>query len=335
MVHLDGSSGEGGGQIIRTALALSLLTGEEVHITNVRARRSRPGLQRQHLMAVLAAAETGQATVDGATLGSQELRFRPGRIQPGHYTFDIGTAGSTTLVLQAILPPLMLAAAPSCVTIKGGTHNPLAPPVEFLQQTFAPMLERCGPRLELMLESYGFYPIGGGCIVATITPVAQLAPLVVHARGAELDHSATAVVGRLPVTIAERELAVVQQELGWGDGQLHTVSVGNTIGNALMISLRYEQVTEVVSSIGQRGKPAEEVAQAAVREAQRYLAADVPVAEHLADQLLLPLALAKGGSYVTFPPSLHTTTNIATIQQFLDVRFTTRELADGKWLVEL
>ena len=162
MIRIDGSFGEGGGQILRTSLSLSLATGKAFRIEKVRAGRERPGLLRQHLTAVLAAAEVGGAEVQGATLGSTELTFSPGAIRAGEYRFSVGTAGSGTLVFQTILPALMLAAKPSRIVIEGGTHNIAAPPFDFLARTFVPLLERMGPKVQLQFERYGFYPAGGG-----------------------------------------------------------------------------------------------------------------------------------------------------------------------------
>jgi RNA 3'-phosphate cyclase len=157
MLCIDGSYGEGGGQIIRTSLALSLITGKPFRVRNVRARRDKPGLQRQHLTAVTAAAAIGTAKADGAHLGSKEFTFEPGAIQPGEYKFTIGTAGSTMLVLQAVLPPLMIADAPSLLLFEGGTHNVKAPPFEFIRKSFLPLINRTGPNVTVELQRYGFY----------------------------------------------------------------------------------------------------------------------------------------------------------------------------------
>ena len=162
MLTIDGSVGEGGGQILRTALALALVTGTPFRIHAIRARRRKPGLLRQHLTAVNAAATVGGASTDGASLGSRELTFRPGRITPGEYRFAVGTAGSTGLVLQTVLPPLLLASGPSTVTVEGGTHNPGAPPFDFLARVFLPLLRRMGAHVEARLDRPGFYPAGGG-----------------------------------------------------------------------------------------------------------------------------------------------------------------------------
>ena len=172
MIEIDGSQGEGGGQILRSSLSLAICTQRPFRIANIRANRDKPGLLRQHLTAVKAAAEICGGEVIGAEIGSRELTFKPGALKGGDYSFAIGTAGSSTLVLQTVLPPLLTAAEPSVVRISGGTHNKGSPPFDFLQRAFLPLIARMGARVELELLSYGFYPKGGGVIVATITPSA-------------------------------------------------------------------------------------------------------------------------------------------------------------------
>ncbi|HEX8073311.1 MAG TPA: RNA 3'-terminal phosphate cyclase [Pyrinomonadaceae bacterium] len=337
MITIDGSFGEGGGQIIRTSLALALITGRAFRIYNVRARRDKPGLQRQHLTAVNAAAEVGGAQVDGAHVGAREFTFRPGAVTPGAYTFDIQTAGSTTLVLQTVLPPLMTANAPSLLTLRGGTHNVHAPPYEFLARAFLPLVSRMGPRVAIELARYGFYPPGGGQLNVYVEPAARLAPLDLRERGPLLSQRARALVVKLPPAIAARELSVVRAQLGWADEQLEVETATDALspGNVLTLAFESAHLTEIVTGIGERGVRAETVAERACAEARRYLAHAGPVGEHLADQLLIPLALAGGGAYTTGPLSLHTTTNIEVIKLFLPVAFETRELAGGTWLVEV
>jgi RNA 3'-terminal phosphate cyclase (ATP) len=337
MLTIDGSWGEGGGQIIRSSLALSLITGRAFRVYNVRARREKPGLRQQHLTAVRAAAEVGRARVDGARVGATEFTFTPGEVAPGEYVFDIGTAGSTTLVLQTVLPPLMLAPAPSLLKLAGGTHNLHAPPFEFLQQTFLPLVNRMGPQVTIELERYGFYPPGGGRINVMIEPAAQLQRLDLHTRARILRERVRALVVNLPPNIAERELAVVRERLGWSDEQLRVESSGNahSPGNVLTISIESEDLTEVVTGMGERGVRAEVVAERAVAEAQRYLTTGAPVGEHLADQLLIPLALAGGGSYKTCAPSLHTTTNIEIIKKFLAVEITIEQMKGDVYEVRI
>lgn len=337
MLTIDGSFGEGGGQIIRSSLALSLITGKAFRIYNVRARREKPGLKPQHLTAVRAAAEIGGAQVEGAAAGSGDFTFIPGKVSPGQYHFAIGTAGATMLVLQTILPPLMIAKAPSVITLEGGTHNKHAPPFDFLQKAFLPLVNRTGPHVTLELERYGFYPPGGGRINVYIEPRTAPAKLEIERRGAILERCARALVVRLPASIAERELAVIREHLGWSDEELQVETSENALspGNVVMIEIRSEQLTEVFTSVGERGVRAEQVAERAAVEAESYLAAGAPVGEHLADQLLIPLALAGGGSYATGAPSLHTTTNIEIIQKFLDVEIRLAPAGDRVWRIEI
>jgi len=328
MLTIDGSQGEGGGQILRTSLALAAITGQAVRIENIRANRAKPGLRQQHLTAVQAIAQVCQAETTGVKLSSRQLTFSPGAVQSGDYRFDIGTAGSTTLVLQTILPPLVLAETPSTVTISGGTHNPMAPPVEFLQQAFLPIVNRLGPTVELHLERPGFYPIGGGKVFAMIQPVRHLAPLTLLERGELRQVVGVALVAGLPKDIGQRELAVVQDRLGWPWEQLEVnhIAQGCGRGNCLTLSLKYEQVAEVVTGFGEKGLPAEKVAGDACAAVESYLAHDAPVGEHLADQLLLPLALAGQGTFISGPLSQHTKTNIDVIERFLPVTFTAEKL---------
>jgi RNA 3'-terminal phosphate cyclase (ATP) len=205
-IHLDGSIGEGGGQILRTALALSMCTDQPFSIHNIRAGREKPGLLRQHLTALNAATAICGATVDGAAIGSRTLAFSPGKIKPGEYTFSVGSAGSTTLVLQTVLPALLTAEGKSSVTLEGGTHNPHAPPIDFLDRAFLPLINRMGPTVNVTLERAGFYPAGGGRVVVTVEPASKLSPLHLPERGDIKRRTAKAVVAALPGEIAKREL---------------------------------------------------------------------------------------------------------------------------------
>lgn len=318
-LRIDGAEGEGGGQVVRTALGLSLVTGRAVRLVNIRARRERPGLRRQHLTAVEAAARIGSARVEGARVGSTELDFAPGAVRPGDHAFDVGSAGSVTLVLQTVLPALLLADAPSRVTLFGGTHNPLAPPFEFLSRVFLPALARMGARVRVELLRHGFFPAGGGEVRAVVDP-APLAPLHLAERGGVVRRRAVALVSNLPLSIAERELRTV----GWEDSEARPVESAGP-GNVVMLEVASEHASELVTAFGRKGLPAEHVAAAALAEAERYLAADVPVGEHLADQLMVPVALA-GGCFRTVPLSSHARTNARVIERFLPGRFVVSDL---------
>lgn len=335
---LDGSSGEGGGQILRTSLALSMITGQPVRLENIRANRSRPGLQRQHLAAVFAAAKVSKAMLDGAHLGSTELWFQPGRILHDEYEFDIGTAGSTTLVLQAVLPALWLADGGSWVRVVGGTHNEFAPPFEFFARSFLPVAARLGARAEATLVRPGYYPEGGGEIELRVEPVERWERLDLLERGELKRVSATAVVSHLAAHIAQRELHVVGQRLQLKPAALTAQRRDESEGpgNFVFVAVESEHVTEIATGFGRKGLPAEDVAAMAAADAKRYLDTTAPVGEHLADQLLLPLAIGAGGAFVTLEPTSHLRTNIETIQAFLPrVRIDVVQLDESRWLVDV
>jgi RNA 3'-terminal phosphate cyclase (ATP) len=297
MIQIDGSFGEGGGQILRTSLALSLITGEPFRMTRIRAGRKTPGMLRQHLTSVMAAARVGSARVEGAAAGSQELTFEPQTLSGGHYEFAIGSAGSTTLVLQTILVPLLVAPEASTVVLEGGTHNPAAPSFDFLTRSFLPLIERMGAHVEATLERPGFAPAGGGRIVVKIEPARKLGGLELLERGEIFAKRARAVVANLPYDIARREIAVIAEQTGWPQESLHAHTVTGSIGPGNIVSLEVEceHVTEVVTAFGRRGVRAEEVAASAAEEMQRYLNSRAGIGEHLADQLLLPMAIGEGG----------------------------------------
>jgi RNA 3'-terminal phosphate cyclase (ATP) len=325
-VKLDGSQGEGGGQILRTALSLSMTTGRAVEIDRVRARRPKPGLMRQHLAAVMASRTISGADVAGAELRSGSVRFAPGRVRPGRYHFDVGTAGSACLVLQTILPPLLTASSSSFLTIEGGTHNPHAPSFDFLDRVVLPLVSRMGPRVTATLERHGFPPKPGQLAVE-IHPTSKLAPLELLDAGPVRGRSARSIVSRLPSHVAERELAVVRDRLAWSMDECHVESVeADSPGNVLLLEVSRPALNEMVTGFGSPGLPAERVAEAAVAEMHAYLEADVPVGRYLADQLLLLLALAGGGgSFRTVPLSEHARTNIAVIEAFGAAAFRVRD----------
>lgn len=336
MITIDGSYGEGGGQILRSSLALSLVTGKPFRMERIRSRRKKPGLQAQHLTAVRAAAEVGRAEVEGAAPGSSRLTFVPQQVQPGEYEFATGTAGSTTLVLQTVLPALMLCPAPSRVALEGGTHNINAPPFDFLTKAFLPLLGRMGLNVEAALQRAGFYPAGGGRLTVDIRPPGTLRPLDLVQRGRLLGRAARGIVARLPPHIAQREVRTALESLDWPDdcGAVEEVP-GRGPGNVLLIEIHSEEVVEVFTGFGQKGVAAETVARQAAAEARRYLASDVPVGQHLADQLLLPMALARGGRFRTLAPSQHTRTNIETLRRFLDVRVTEEGLEEDAYQISV
>ena len=329
LIELDGSTGEGGGQILRTALALSMCTGQPMAIQRIRAKRPKPGLMRQHLTCVQAAVAVCGAKVVGAELGSQTLVFEPGTVRAGDYAFNVGTAGSCTLVLQTVLPALMLCAKSSRVSLSGGTHNPMAPPFHFLERSFAPLLRRLGVGLDLELRRLGFYPAGGGELSAVVRPTAGgLLPFDLTDRGPVQEAYAECFAPALPSAVAVRELAALARALGWSGEQLRTPAVRQNEGpgNALLATIAYAHVSEVVTVFGEKGVSAEQVAGALVKEVRAYQASEGALGQHLADQWMLPLALAvveRGGaaSFTCTELTEHATTNIGVIERFLPVRF--------------
>ncbi|MEM8495422.1 MAG: RNA 3'-terminal phosphate cyclase [Planctomycetota bacterium] len=328
MLTIDGSQGEGGGQVLRSSLALSMVTGQPFRIENIRAGRPKPGLMRQHLTGVRAAVAVCGGEAEGDALRSTALSFTPGTVRAGNYTFSIGTAGSTTLVLQTVLPALVLADGPSTVTLEGGTHNPFAPPFDFLAKTYLPLLNRMGPNVTATLERPGFFPAGGGALRIEIEPTKKLTGFELMERGEIVRRRAVAMVANLPREIGEREVNVARRKLGWDEAVCEVREVKNTPGPGNLVTLEVESagvdggpgVCEVFTGFGEVGRKAEAVANRAVHQAQRYLKSPAPVGEYLADQLLLPMAIAGGGSYLAQTMSRHTRTHLDLVRHFLDVR---------------
>jgi RNA 3'-terminal phosphate cyclase (ATP) len=337
MIVIDGGKGEGGGQILRSALALSTVTGRAFRIQNIRRNRRKPGLMRQHLTALEAAGSVSGARVTGAAIGATSLTFEPGPVEGGSYSFAVGTAGSATLVLQTVLPALILADAPSFLTLEGGTHNPYAPPFEFLDRAFLPLLRAMGPGIEARLHRPGFHPAGGGRFDVSITPVRGLVALECLDRGPLRERHAEAVVSNLSIEIAKREIAVVAERLGWDESELslrrETRAQGP--GNVLLLTLSFAHLTEVFVGFGERGVAAETVAEQTAERARAYLESDAALGHYLADQLLLPLALAGGGHFTTQRPSRHFLTNAEVIKTFIPITIETSQVATDRWEVTL
>jgi RNA 3'-terminal phosphate cyclase (ATP) len=317
MIRLDGSMGEGGGQILRSALALSLATGAPFQIENVRARRKPAGLMRQHVACVRAAVEISGSSVEGAELGSSALTFRPRAARAGAYRFAVGTAGSTTLILQTVLMPLLLAGAASSLRFEGGTHNPGAPPFDFVDRVFLESLRRLGANVSARLERHGFYPAGGGAFVVELESSGRLAPLESLHRSQPV-LSARILLANLPAAIAAREAAaiVAALELPRRDIVIEHVDSDGP-GNAVLLEANAESHREISTGFGERSVRAEQVAATACAHMKAYLASDAPIGCQLADQLLVPLALGDGGVFRTLAPSSHFETNTRVVAAFL------------------
>lgn len=336
MVVIDGSQGEGGGQIFRTTLSLAMCLGKPVKIINIRAGRKKPGLLRQHLTCLKAATEICDADVLGDNLGSTEVVFSPGSVKAGEFHFSVGSAGSTTLVFQTLLLPLLSAGGVSELYLEGGTHNGMSPSVDFITQCFIPQLAKMGCQLQTEMESIGFYPAGGGAWRVRIYPIATLVPLNLTDAGSAVECRAVAMSAKLPGHVTERELNHIKQKLGRSGTEVSLqqklVSSAGP-GNIVSLQLQMENVTEVIESIGERNISAERVAGRVIRDLKRFEAAGVPVGEHLADQLLLPMVLGQGGCFRTLEPSQHMLTNIEVIQQLTNITISVTEIRQDCWQV--
>ena len=289
-------------------MALAALTGQAITIEKIRAGRAKPGLMRQHLTAVRAVAEVCGGELRGAELSAGRLDFYPGAPQAGDYHFRIGSAGSATLVLQAVLPPLLMAEGESTVVVEGGTHNSMAPPFEFLEHTYGAVLRSMGAAVSFELQAYGFYPAGGGRILARVQGGRPLSPLDLLDTGALLGCESTAVLCSVPDQVGERENRALGGALAVSRQSYQRVASAGP-GNVLLVSAHHQELTTVFCGHGRRGVRAERVAAEVAAEVRRFLRAEVPVGEYLADQLLLPMALAGGGRFRTLTPSSHTRTN--------------------------
>lgn len=339
MLQIDGDLGEGGGQVVRGSLSLSLVTGRAVRLVRIRAGRERPGLRAQHLTAVRAASAVGDARVEGAELGAREITFRPGPVRPGRYRFDVGTAGSAVLVLQTLIPPLLTVAGDTHLTVEGGTHAAHAPPYDFLAASHLPVLARSGHRFRPRLERYGFHPAGGGRVDVRLRPAERPSPLDLRRRGRERGRRVRAVVSELPRHIGEREASVAHAMLDMRPDAMEVVEVRGEEaagpGNAVMILLAFEHVTGVFTGFGRKGVPAERVARVASREALGWLEQRAPVGPRLADQLLVPLAAGPGGVFRTVEPTLHTRTQAELVRRFTGREVELARAAGGTWRIQV
>jgi RNA 3'-phosphate cyclase len=324
MIHIDGSQGEGGGQVLRSCLSLSLLTQKELEITNIRAGRSNPGLRPQHLKAVEAAAVIGTAQVSGADLGSTALAFRPTRIEPGRYHFDIGTAGATTLVLQTIFLPLAMSGTKSTVTITGGTHVRWSPSYHYLELQWLPFMRRIGCQADLNMELAGYYPKGGGRITSTISACEKTNPLELTERGNLKQIRGLSAISNLPRHIAKRQREQVLRRIGdrYYLSDIRLVELASRFkGTMLLLLAEFEHSQACYFSLGELGKPAERVADEAIDELEEFLSTDGAIDQYLADQMLLPLSFASGPSRLrTSKITRHLLTNAEVLRSFLPVQ---------------
>lgn len=323
VVNIDGSIGEGGGQVLRTSLALAVLTGKPFRMTNIRRHRSKPGLMPQHLKAVEAASAVGMAHVSGDRFGSQELVFEPTGIRGGQFHFDIGTAGSTSLALQTIVYPLSFADADSSLTLVGGTHVPWSPCFHYLQLHWLLYMRKLGFKIRLELESAGFYPRGGGRVQAAVRAVTKLFPINLTKRGSLKRIRGISAVANLSSEVAERQRRQALYRLGElaSAAEFDVLSLmAPSPGTFLLLLAEFENSQCCFVGLGARGKPAERVADEAVKELRNFLSTDGSVDYYLADQLVVPMALASGESEVRSSRiTQHLATNAEVVKIFLPV----------------
>lgn len=337
MIHIDGSFGEGGGQILRTAMVLAALTGKELHLTNIRAKRRKPGLMRQHLACVKAVAEITGGSISGAKLNSQELSFSPGQVRAGDYHFVVGSAGSAILIAQCAILCLLDAEGPSTVVIEGGTHAANAPIFDFFERVYLPCLKLMGSELWATLDRAGFYPAGGGRITLGIRPQDIWQSFELHSRG-DLRHARLVTVSHgVDAQIPRDELRYCRDALAFDlpfTDQIKTVDAHGP-GNVLFAELEYTNITELFSVCGDFSLGRQTVGERVANMANNYLGLDAPVWSYLADQLLLPMAIGAGGSFRTCQPSQHSKTNSEVIKAFLDVDITMTEEKSGQYRIEV
>lgn len=326
-ITIDGSYGEGGGQILRSALALSIILSKPVEIINIRKGRKKGGLQPQHLTCVNACGDISGAHIEGNEIGSTLLRFYPKGVKSGTFTFDVaekrGSAGSASLVLQTLLPPLILGPGHTMLTVMGGTHVPWSPPFHYLKEVFMPVIKRMGASVRLSIEKWGWYPIGGGIVHAEINPMRGLKGIRIEERGRLLRIRGISAVSNLPLSIAER-----QRTEGLNNLKALSVEIDIEIipapspgkGTFFFIVAEYEGIVAGFSSLGAIGKSAEEVARETCRAFFEYHRLNGALEPHLADQLIPYVALAEGPScFTTTKVTRHLLTNIWTVRQFMDI----------------
>ena len=332
-IQLDGT--QGGGQMLRTALSLAMITGQPFRMTQIRGRRPKPGLMRQHLTCVRAACEISGGSADGAEIGSTELVFRGGQLRGSSYQFAIGTAGSTGLLFQTLLPALLHAAGPSTLRLEGGTHNPLAPPFEFLERVYLPTLRRMGVEATVTLVQSGFAPVGGGIIECQIQPCPKLTPVELHERGELQSLTLRVPLRNLSESIAARILQAALDQLPCTDAAVETREPGPGRGVCCLYQANFAHSVELSSSFGEMNVSAERVGHRAAKALADFIGSVTPVGRHLADQLLLPMALAGGGGFTTMVPGDHVPTNISVIEKFLPVKFHITQADRGKRIITL
>ncbi len=330
-IKIDGSFGSGGGQIIRTSVGLSAVTGKPCRISNIRAGRSQPGLKAQHLKGIEAVAKLCNAELKGAKTGSTEIEFVPGKIKTKHLEIDIGTAGSVTLVLQALMIPAIHTPEPREFEITGGTHVAWSPTTGYFRHVFSEYMKMMGIETTSETLRYGYYPKGGGKIRVSVISQQNIKPLIIEERGKHITTEAWSNASRelIKPGVGERQLDGAGKVIKLDKKNVKYVPSAS-VGSSITITSRFENCSRGASSLGERGKPAEKVGEEAARELKQVLDSPATVDKHMADQIIPYMALAKGESAIIAPELTdHTKTNIWVTGKFLDVKFDIKEIGGG------
>jgi len=336
VLTIDASKGEGGGQIVRSALTLSLVTGKPFVLENIRAGKRVPGLGRQHVVAVQAAVEMSAGEAEGAQVGSQVIRFTPRKISGGTHRWNVNPGGSAVLIAQMLVPALCRASEPSEIVVEGGTHFPASPAYEHFADSYLPLLKKLGADVRTELWRHGFPGEAGGALRFWVSP-RPFARADFLQRGRVVARRALAKVAKISRGIAEREVAVLERRLRWGKPAFAVEEVDALgAGNTIVVTMRQTEVNLVMTQLGNRDEPAEVFANALADRMELFLATDAPIDPYLADQILVPMALAGGGRFRTVEPTAHTRTQIDVLAAFLPELEVRAELdAGGAWLVSL
>jgi len=329
VMEIDGAHGEGGGQLLRNSAALAAVTGIPIRVKNIRAGRPKPGLAAQHLTALQAVAALADATVEGLNVGSREVTIAPGRLRGGRFSFDVGTAGSVTLVLQACLPAALRAPEPVELRLIGGTDVPWSPPLDYFRFVFLPLLARMGGKVTIELVRRGYFPRGGGEIRVNVVPAPEFRPLLVEPPGAMRRVDGIAHVGNLPKDVAQRmKHAALRRFVGIAEAKVEETSeaaIGP--GGAIVLWTEHENTVLGSSGLARKGVPAEALGQAAADEMVEDLKAHSSLDVHAADQVLLYSALAKGESRFSVREiTKHMETTMWLLENVLRTRFETVEV---------
>jgi len=329
VIEVDGAHGEGGGQLLRNSAALAAVTGIPVRVTSIREGRPKPGLAAQHVTALQAVAALADAKVEGLHVGSREVTIAPGRLRGGRFTFDVGTAGSVTLVLQACLPAALCAPGPVELRLIGGTDVPWSPPLDYLRFVFLPLLSRMGGAVTIEVVRRGYYPRGGGEIGVKVVPAREFRPLIVEPPGALRRVRGIAHVGNLPTDVAQRmKHAAMRRFVGIAQTKVEESSeAAMGPGGAIVLWTEHQNTVLGSSGLARKGVPAEALGQSAADEMVEDLRAHASLDVHAADQVLLYCALAKGESaFSVRDTSKHTETMMWLLKNVLHTRFETVEV---------